>query len=58
MGKKAQEWSDCVNDNNYKYYVTHPAAASYNNLVEWDSKNVFVDTAAILKRQYNFDIEW
>jgi uracil DNA glycosylase len=58
MGKKAEEWSDCVNDNNYKFFVTHPASANYSNLAEWDSKDVFVKTAEILKKSYNFDIEW
>ena len=58
MGKKAEEWSDAVNDNNYKFYVTHPAAASYNNYPEWDCKNVFQQTSEIVKKNYNFDIEW
>lgn len=58
MGKKAEEWSDCVNDNNYKFFVSHPASASYNNQAEWDSKDVFVKTKEILKKNYNFDIEW
>lgn len=58
MGKKAEEWSDAVNDNNYKFFVSHPASASYNNLPEWDSKNVFVETKEILKKNYNFEIEW
>jgi uracil-DNA glycosylase len=58
MGKKAEEWSDAVNDNNYKFYVTHPAAASYNNYAEWDCKNIFQQTSDIVKKNYNFDIEW
>jgi uracil-DNA glycosylase len=58
MGKKAEEWSDCVNDNNYKYYVSHPASASYNNLPEWDSKDVFVIAKDIVQKNYNFTIEW
>jgi uracil-DNA glycosylase len=58
MGKKAEEWSDSVNDNNYKYFLSHPASASYNKLAEWDSKNVFVETKDLIKRNYNFDIEW
>jgi hypothetical protein len=58
MGKKAEEWAECVNDNNYKFFVTHPASASYNSLQEWDSKDVFVKTKEILKKNYNFDIEW
>ena len=58
MGKKAEEWSDSVNDNNYKFFVSHPASASYNNLAQWDCKNVFQQTSDILKKNYNFDIEW
>lgn len=58
MGKKAEEWSDCVNDNNYKYYVSHPASAGYNNLPEWDSKDVFVIAKDIVQKNYNFTIEW
>jgi uracil-DNA glycosylase len=58
MGKKAEEWSDCVNDNNYKFFVTHPASASYNNLPEWDSKDVFVKTKEIISTNYKYEIEW
>lgn len=58
MGKQAQLWVDTVNDNNYKFTVTHPAAASYNNLSEWDCKNVFQQTSEIVKKNYNFDLEW
>jgi uracil-DNA glycosylase len=58
MGKKAEEWSDSVNDNNYKFFVTHPASASYNNMPYWDCKNVFQQASDILKKNYNFDIEW
>jgi uracil-DNA glycosylase len=58
MGKKAEEWSDSVNDNNYKFFVTHPASASYNHLDQWDSKKVFEQTKEILQKNYNFDIEW
>lgn len=58
MGKKAEEWSDCVNDNNYKFFITHPASASYNNLKDWDCQNVFNKTSEIVKKNYNFEIEW
>jgi uracil-DNA glycosylase len=58
MGKKAEEWADAVNDNNYKLFTTHPASASYNNLAQWDSNGAFVKTAEILKQNYKFDIEW
>jgi len=58
LGKKAEEWADCVNDNNYKFFVSHPAAASYTGLKEWDCKNVFNEIKDILKKNNNFDIEW
>jgi uracil-DNA glycosylase len=58
MGKKAEEWAECVNDNNYKFFLTHPAAASYNNLKEWECQDVFNKTSEIIKKNYNFEIEW
>jgi uracil-DNA glycosylase len=58
IGKKANEWSDCVNDNNYKFYATDPTSAVYLKLPEWDSKNVFIETKNILMNNYNFDIVW
>jgi len=57
MGKKAQEWYTAVNDNNYKFKVTHPAIAYYNNNT-WNSEDVFVKTKKILKENFNFEIEW
>jgi uracil-DNA glycosylase len=58
MGKKAEEWSDTVNDNNYKFTVTNPIAATYGNQEHWDSQDVFVKTKEIIKKTYNIDIEW
>lgn len=58
MGKKAAEWSDCVNDNNYKFFLTHPASASYNGAEEWESQNLFPQISKILKQNYNIDIIW
>ena len=58
MGKQAQQWMDVVNDNNYKFTVVHPAAASYGNLKEWDCQDVFNKTSEIIKKNYNFEIEW
>lgn len=58
MGKQAQLWMDTVNDNNYKFAVMHPAAASYSNLKEWDSEDVFKKTSEIIKKNYNFEIQW
>lgn len=58
LGKQAQQWMDCVNDNNYKFSATHPVYASYQGYNEWESHNIFKETAVILKKNYNFDIEW
>ena len=40
MGKKAEEWSELTNDNNYKFAVKHPASAAYNGS-KWNSNNIF-----------------
>jgi len=58
LGKKAEEWSHAVNDNNYKLFATHPASALYNNLTDWDSNNVFKTANEILKKNYNTEINW
>ena len=58
MGKQAQEWADCVNDNNYKFNVSHPASAAYNNEERWDSKNIFVEVNEVAKKQWNYSIKW
>ena len=58
MGKQAQEWADEINDNNYKFMVSHPASAAYAKQSRWDSDNVFVKTKEILERQFNFSIDW
>ena len=58
MGKQAQEWADCVNDNNYKFFVSHPASAAYSKQERWDSENVFVKVSEIVERQYNTKIIW
>jgi uracil-DNA glycosylase len=58
MGKKASEWKDAVNDTNYKFEVSHPNSALYNNQSKWDSQGVFVKTKEILKANNNFEIEW
>jgi uracil-DNA glycosylase len=58
MGKQAQLWSDAVNDNNYKFLISHPASAAYNNYEEWDCKDTFVKTDEIIKKNYNYSIIW
>lgn len=58
LGKQAKEWSDAVNDNNYKFYLTHPASAAYNNLAAWDSKSVFIEAGDILLKNNNKKMIW
>lgn len=58
MGKQAKEWSEAVNDNNYKFFVTHPASAAYANQPRWDSDNVFVKVNEVVERQFNTKITW
>lgn len=58
MGKQAGDWKDAVNDNNYKFNVFHPASASYAGSKQWDCQDVFNKTSEIVKKNYNFDIEW
>ena len=58
MGKQAKEWSEALNDNNYKFFVSHPASAAYNNQTRWDSENVFVKANEVVERQFNAKITW
>jgi uracil-DNA glycosylase len=58
MGKQAQEWSETVNDTNYKFFVSHPASAAYNKQERWDSDNLFVKINEVVERQFNAKITW
>jgi uracil-DNA glycosylase len=58
MGKQAQEWSDTVNDNNHKFFVSHPASAAYNKQERWDSENLFVKINEVVDKQFNAKITW
>ena len=57
MGKKAEEWSELTNDNNYKFAVKHPASAAYNGS-KWDSNDIFNKISEIVMKNSNFKIEW
>ena len=58
MGKEAKEWSDCINDNNYKFFVTHPASAAYQKQQAWDSKDLFNEISKIVEKNYNQKLIW
>jgi uracil-DNA glycosylase len=58
MGKQAEEWSSLTNDNNYKFFVKHPASAAYNGS-KWDSNGVFTEIHSILaKNRGDYLITW
>jgi len=43
MGKKAEEWSEIIDEtNNTKFFVKHPASAAYSGS-KWNSNNLFID---------------
>ena len=58
MGKEAKLWADAVNENNYKFYVSHPVIGAYSETKTWDSQNVFNETNKILENQYGTKIIW
>lgn len=58
MGKEAHVWAESVNDNNYKFFVPHPASAVYQKSQSWDSKNVFNEVNKLLKENSNCSINW
>lgn len=58
LGKQAAEWGDAVNDNNYKFFLSHPASAAYNNEERWNSENVFVEARDIVKKNTGITIKW
>jgi uracil-DNA glycosylase len=41
LGKKAEEWSCYISDKHDKYFVSHPASATYQKYQSWDSKDLF-----------------
>jgi uracil-DNA glycosylase len=57
FGKKALEWKNAVNDNNYKFELMHPATSYYRE-EPWDCKDVFNKINEILLANNNQQIEW
>ena len=57
MGNKAKQWHSAVPPTNYKYFTTHPAAASYNGGV-WDSGNLFNNISTVIEKNYGETIIW
>jgi uracil-DNA glycosylase len=57
FGKKASEWKNAVNDNNYKFELMHPATSYYRE-EPWECKDVFNKINKILLANNNQQIEW
>lgn len=58
LGKEAREWSESVNDNNYKLFASHPASAAYLKSKTWNSQEIFYKTSEIVKKNYNIKLVW
>ena len=58
LGKEARDWSESVNDYNYKLFASHPASAAYLKSKSWDSQNVFNKTNEIVQKNYNTKLIW
>lgn len=57
LGREAGKYERWVAPFTWKFTVTHPASASYND-TDWDSEGVFKKLNKILKDTNNFEIKW
>lgn len=58
QGQEAKKWDEFINDNTYKLYSLHPVTAFNDNNKEWESNNVFVEATDLIKKNYNYTIQW
>ena len=58
LGKEAREWSESVNDNNYKLFASHPASAAYLKSKTWNSQEIFHKTSELIQKNYNIKLIW
>jgi len=58
LGKRSREWENSIPDTNYKLFCTHPASAGQNNLLSWDSGNIFGKVNEILANNNKQQIIW
>jgi uracil-DNA glycosylase len=58
LGKKAQEYSDLVDDSHIKLYASHPASAAYQKEQMWNCDDVFNQiNVSLLKLEYP-QVKW
>ena len=58
IGKKAQEWTDSIDEDNYKFLVTHPINPASLHTRRWDSNNIFLKVQLLVQEHYNINIIW
>jgi len=58
LGKKAQEFSDGMPNNCWKFMASHPAAAAYNKQEKWNSEDLFKKISERLHKNNNLKITW
>lgn len=58
LGKKAQEYSDLIPDNNHKILVSHPASAAYNKESDWDCNDMWNKINKYLEQDGKQRISW
>ena len=58
MGKKAQEWSESIPENNHKLFTSHPASAAHRDQENWDSGDMFNKVNELLIKNNQEQIIW
>lgn len=58
LGKKAQEYSDLVDDKHFKIFASYPAAAEYQAQQSWDCNDLFNKVNEFLVQQQKEMIIW
>ena len=58
MGTNVRLWKENITRNNFKFFITHPANAAYQNADSWDSGDVFNQINKVLQDHYKTQITW
>jgi len=58
FGKKAEEFSDLIDSNHYKFFVPHPCSSRFNYTNKWDCKNIFNEINDLLNCDFENKITW
>jgi uracil-DNA glycosylase len=58
IGKKAQEWVDSIDEDNYKFLVIHPINPASINTRRWNSDDIFLKVQLLVQEHYNSNIIW